>query len=193
LDKDKKQRSATDVLLSMERNIELLLHQSRVADTNIKLILNHLNLLTRPPVKADIPQTLAPAHGPAKASVGVPEGPVIFPEARVEAPPQVEAPIELTPEILNRKSSVQQKIVYKDSRPVILAEVLVIDPVVQTNIIHKTRTDSHGKWHTELYSGKYIVKIKKGPTAMQPGFCKEYDIEILPGDKTTILERKQIL
>lgn len=179
-------RKASEIVLSLEERVGRLEKKIDIIDINIKAILNRLNLASLEPKPTPQPTPQAqpvavarPVSGPvAQAPVPTQED-VVFPQV-------VASPSE------NRNSVVEQRIIYDDGRPVILASVTISDAAIKTNTIAKVKTDGHGKWHTQLFGGKYIVEVVKGPTAAKRGFKIEYEIEI-PGDgKPLSLERKQV-
>ena len=176
-------RQASDVLLSIERDVKLLLRQSAEHDINIKRILNKLNMS-----RASFDQMRQPVPQP-------PSDEYNFPPAEPSAtnPVLVQPVAQAAPAEPGRKSIVQQKILYGDSRPVILASVTIADAEVNTNIITKMKTDAHGKWHASLYAGDYIITVIKGPTAAKQPFKEEYRITVPPGGKPLELERKRVL
>ena len=159
-------------------------------DLNVKAILNKLNLisatsaLTFDPPKA-APKVVLRATG--TTAIG---GPLAEPpRPTIE---DVTFPQAVDPSEPKRSSVVEQRVVYSDGRPVILASVTVAEAAIKTNVIAKVKTDGHGKWHTQLFGGKYFVEIIKGPTAAKRGFKMEYEIEI-PGDGRPLsLDRKQV-
>jgi hypothetical protein len=183
----KKARKASEVVLSLEDRVSKMENKLDIIDVNVKAILNKLNLAGKEP-KVRAPEPTKPTQPIAVAKPV--SGPIVqapIPTQEDVVFPQVEAPPEE-----NRKSVVEQRITYDDGRPVILASVTISDAEIKTNTIAKIKTDGHGKWHTQLFGGKYIVEVVKGPTAAKRGFKIEYEIEA-PGDgKPLTLERKQV-
>jgi len=179
------ERKASDIILDFEAVQKRMEKRQIQMDQNVKMILNKLNLSNSNVTSTPL-VTAKPVIRPMEASVnsGV-LSPVATPTIEDVTFPKADAPIDRM-----RKSVVEQRIVYPDGRPVILANVKVVEAEIITNIIAKVKTDSHGKWHAQLYGGKYIVEVIKGPTAAKRGFKIEYEIEI-PGDgQPSSLERK---
>ena len=180
-------RKASEIVLSLEERVGRLEKKIDIIDINIKAILNRLNL-------ASLEQKSAPVQSTPPAQPVAVAKPVSGPIAQAPVPTQEDV---VFPQVedssgANRNSVVEQRIIYDDGRPVILASVTISDAAIKTNTIAKVKTDGHGKWHTQLFGGKYIVEVVKGPTAAKRGFKVEYEIEI-PGDgKPLTLERKQI-
>ena len=178
-------RKASEVLLSLEKRIEKVEGMVAQIDLNVKSILNKLNIASKAKALTFDPPLIPP---PKRQPIATPlAGPVVIPTVDdVVTFPQVEIPAS------QRSSVVEQKVVYSDGRPVILAAVTIAEAAIPTNIIAKKKTDSHGKWHNMLLGGKYVVEVIKGPTAAKRGFKVEYEIEV-PGDgKPLTLEMKQV-
>lgn len=181
----KKARKASEVVLSLEDRIDKMDNKLDIIDVNVKAILNKLNLAGRRRFQG---QKSTPAQ-PVAVSKSV-SGPIA--KAPIPTQEDVVFPQIAEPPGENRKSVVEQRITYDDGRPVILASVTISDAEIKTNTIAKIKTDSHGKWHTQLFGGKYIVEVVKGPTAAKRGFKIEYEIEALGDGKPLTLERKQV-
>lgn len=176
-------RKASDVLLSLEKAALDMQKQQHQMDLNIKMILNKLNLAgTNTSLTLDQPKKSVTAK------------PVAGPLVDVQRPTMDDVVFSQVTDIAvgHRKSVVEQRITYPDGRPVILAAVKVAELDIPTNVIDKVRTDSHGKWHSQLFGGKYVVEVIKGPTAANRGFKMEYEIEVSGDGKPLSLERKQV-
>lgn len=184
------QRTAGDILLSLEVRMERVEKLLAQIDIHLKTQINKSNI-------ANLSSEPSPAHQrpreplasmaqakPVAGPIAVAPSPtmddVVFPQAKESN------------QLEHRKSTVEQRVVYNDGRPVILASVTVAEAAIPTNIISKVKTDSHGKWHSQLFGGKYVVEVIKGPTAAKRGFKVEYEIEIVGDGKPQSLERKQI-
>jgi hypothetical protein len=76
---------------------------------------------------------------------------------------------------------VSQRIVDKNQKSVFLAEVEVKS--LDGEVIHRTRTNSVGKWSGTLKSGKYRVSVSKKESSMKQKVDVSQDIE-LNSDKT---------
>jgi len=168
-----KERSASDVLLSMERDIKWLVGWAKSADTNLKLVLNQMNLLNHARMR---PQQL-----PSKPTTTVVERPNPAHEK-----PKVVQPEELKP------ITVQQRVVYtQDQRPVILADVKIFSTESGTLMKH-TRTNASGFWDAKLPKGLYNLEVKKGPNATKKGFLKKYEVAVTADVGAQELERKLV-
>lgn len=184
-------RKASEVLLSLEKRVEKVESMVAQIDLNVKSILNKLNIASKATFK-DLTYDPRAASMPPPKGIRQPQatplaGPVVIPTVDdVVTFPQVESTDS------KRTSVVEQKVVYSDGRPVILAAVTIAEAAIPTNIIAKKKTDSHGKWHTMLLGGKYVVEVIKGPTAAKRGFKTEYEIEVPGNGKPLTLERKQV-
>lgn len=178
-------RKASDVLLDLEGKIDKIGGVIIQLDLNVKTILNKLNI-------ADA--TIAEPPSPPKQKLVL----------RATAKPVTDSPVTDPPvptmddvtfpqaEQKKRRSVVEQRVIYNDGRPVILANVTISEVEVPTNIIDKVVTDSHGKWHSQLFGGKYIIEVKKGPTSAKRPFQMEYEIEIPGNGRPLSLDRKQV-
>ena len=167
------ERSASEVLLSMERELKWLVGQQKVTDTNLKLMLNQMNLSN---YKTQHPPSVQPPQPSQPSKV-------------VERPNPAHKPKSVTAEL--RPVAVQQRIVYtQDQRPVILADVKIFSEDTGTLMKH-TRTNASGFWDAKLPGGRYKLEVKKGPNSTKQGFLKKYDITV-SGDGSQELERKSV-
>lgn len=162
----KETRSATEVLLALEHRQEQVEGLLLSVDTNVKMILNKLNLLQQ--TKSVLQPTVMSER--------------MFPEVvKVVASPPPE------PGLL---STIEQQVLYKsDQRPIIVADVQVFDTLTNSKVA-KVLTSGAGKWHTALPAGKYRVEIKKGPTAGHQGLIHKFDMEVVEGGAPMPLDRK---
>ncbi len=185
-------RAASDIILDLERRVGQLEGVIGQVDINVKAILNKMNLAGDSIIQPKAPVEFAYAAKPtvelAEATPAV--GDVAFSQADTKSRTTIDNSPSPNTEV--RNSVVEQRIVYNDGRPVILASVTISDAGITTNVIAKVKTDSHGKWHAQLSGGKYSIEVIKGPIAAKRGFKVEYKIEVLGDGKPLSLERKQI-
>jgi hypothetical protein len=80
-------------------------------------------------------------------------------------------------------SQITQRIIDKNQKSIFLAEVEIKSP--EGSIVHKTRTNSVGKWNATLPVGKYRVSISKRETSNKQKLEIFQDIEV-DGNKSSI-------
>lgn len=162
-------RKASEVLLSIEKKVSLILDYQKVLDKNIKHVMQHINLSKHSAPKNTEPVVTTPSVVERKS-----------PAAEKKEKPAYDKP-----------AIIQQRVVYEeDQRPVILADVKVYSAETGTLMKH-TRTNASGFWDAKLLVGKYRVEVKKGPNATKKGFIKKYEIDVA-GSGSQELERKLV-
>lgn len=176
---DKKERSASEVLLSIEEEIKWLSAWARSTDLVIKMMSNELKLLNHVGAKPT-PQVLpAPPIPTAKVP------------AVIERPNPAHAPTVST-SVEKKPVTVQQRIVYsQDQRPVILADVKVFS-IESGTLMKHTRTNASGFWDAKIPMGLYKIEVKKGPNANKKGFLKKYEVVVTENGGAQELERKAV-
>lgn len=174
-------RKATDILLEIDRKIDLLLKYQTTNDLNQKLILDRLNRLLKVNVEHfTTVQTEMPANKPLMAK------PAQMASEDINEYGEVQKEVELQPKIGRRdqriptqdgkKIAVQQKIVYPDGKNVIIATVEIYN--MSNVLVKRTRTNSAGKWNATLDPGKYLIHITKSATTEKPLVEQRYEVEI---------------
>jgi hypothetical protein len=174
-----KERSASDVLLSIEERVEVLEGAVKSIDHNVKLLLSRQNAkLAASSVK------LLPSQMPAA-------------ETPTPAQPQAEAPtveavefVQVQKDNPNAKRVVQEKLTYMDSKVIILAQVEIFN--MNGECIDTRRTNNTGKWTSSLRPGKYTVRVAKQQTSVKPQVTGQYDIVVPPGNKPLQLENRKL-
>ncbi len=170
------ERKATDVLLDLEKKVDLILGYLKTIDLNNKLILNKLNKKAKsaaitvestsvalPKVEAFLdPQVLVNLEKRSK-------------EESLTFPTVSESNLTEKP-IITKKVSVNQKVLYPDDKGVILANVEIYN--LNQELVKKTRTNNVGKWATTLDPGKYKIHVYKTGTPEKPAVESQFEIDI---------------
>ena len=197
-------RKATDILLDIEKKIDLILGYQKTNDLNQKLLLDRLNKVVagleqvRLPVKNPIvnnPSSFVPPITKPLMAKPIQVGVEDFDEQgrqqiEVELQPKTGRRDIRVPTQPGKKVAVQQKISYPDGRSVILATVEIAD--MSQNIVKKTRTNSAGKWNATLDPGKYIIHVSKSATTEKPVVEQRYEVEIPISDSPLELESPKV-
>ncbi|HVI41871.1 MAG TPA: hypothetical protein VM577_14570 [Anaerovoracaceae bacterium] len=103
-----------------------------------------------------------------------------------------------TPMQQDKKTQVQQKIMYPDGKNVILASVEIFTLIpdgkgkLEKKLVKQTRTNSSGKWLAALDPGKYSIHIFKTATTNKPVVEQAYEVEIPLSDAPLELEPSQV-
>ncbi len=172
---DNKERSASDVLLSIEEEVKWLVAWAKSTDLVIKMMSNELKLLSHAGIVKPQPKRQA----------------LPLPTAVTERPNPAHKPTVSSPGG-KKHVTVQQRIVYsQDQRPVILADVKVFS-VESGTLMKHTRTNASGFWDAKIPMGLYKIEIKKGPNANKKGFLKKYEVAVTADGGAQELERKAV-
>ncbi len=157
-----KERQVSQVILDLEKKIDDILGYVKSIDTNVKLVLNSVNLNNR---------ALPSKIGSKIATVE----PVEFAQVSGDS----KAP-----------RTVQGKLIYSDSKVMILAQVEIFDSSGQ--LVKKTKTNNAGKWIASLLPGTYNVRVAKAGNSVKPSVAGQYAVTVQPGNEPLQLESKKI-
>jgi hypothetical protein len=202
------ERKASDVLLELERKVDLILGYLKTIDLNNKLILNRLNrdaaagvVASSPPPK---PSGLPRAEAFVDSSKSTLPSLPTMPERKVSGPPLtflsvssdsgVEDPTILKQEIqLELQPKGQRRDIRTplepDKKVPVSQKVLYPDgkAVVLANVeiynsakelLKKTRTNNVGKWAATLDPGKYTIRVQKTGTNEKPAVERSFEVDI---------------
>lgn len=165
----KETRNATDILLSLEEKILLLIKTISAHDMNNKLILDRLNKLLAQnqgalPVVTSSKVETKPVEPPkvvqpSPPSLKVSEEPV-KPRKQFTMQPLEGLAEEKTKKDKSSKIPVGQRVTDNNGKDLFMADVVITD--LETNdIVTKVKTNAVGKWQAYLSVGKYSVHISK--------------------------------
>lgn len=164
-------KTATEVLLEVQHQIEVLTKICQDSNTNIKQLRKEIDLERRSRVNGNINVA---AYQVASSS----------PESMAATSP---SPVET-----NKHSVIEQTILYKSTqRAVALADVKIYD-IETGSMIKKALTGPGGKWDALLPAGNYRVEIKKGPSGGQKAFISREELNVKGDGAPIILERKLV-
>lgn len=188
------ERKATDILLDLERKLDLLLGYYQAVDFSQKLVLTKLSaiekklieypLITKessndfldPGLNVSIEQEISLDLKPAKRRDQRLANSPMLEQSQVTFPnPSPPKPIETIIGVV-KPVPVQQKVIYPDGKNVILANVEIFD--LNGKIVKKTKTNSAGKWNAVLVAGKYKVHVSKNATSEKPHVERAIWVEI---------------
>lgn len=166
-----KERTASEVLLTIEQKVNNLEKMIQTIDFNVKTLLNKQNseparvLVEKPRKKSFVSEQPAPT---AEA--------VEFVQADVSS--------------IDKKCTIQEKLLYENGKPIILAQVEIFD--IKGNLVDKRRTNNIGQWMSSLLSGQYVVRIAKQATAAKSAVTAQYDLVVPVGEKLLQLENRKL-
>ncbi len=78
--------------------------------------------------------------------------------------------------VQERKTPIQQRILYKDGKPVTLAKIEVLDAA--GHVIWGGKTNNMGKWNQLLVPGTYTINVLRKGTATKPPVEISYTIDV---------------
>jgi len=164
-------KTATEVLLEMQHQIEVLTKICQDSNANVKQLRKEIDLERRSRANSN---TNVAAHQVAPGGG------------------EVAAPSPPPPAETNRHSVIEQTILYKATqRAVALADVKIYD-IETGSMIKKALTGPGGKWDALLPAGNYRVEIKKGPSGGQKAFIFREELNVKGDGAPIILERKLV-
>lgn len=172
-------RKASDILVSLENQVNQLLQLVRSQDLNIKILSNKLNVLLNggatiseeyvavtPTIKISTENQIPMETSPKGfRRVSRPETyantPIIPPSEPVfqDYTPPASQP---TVTQVNVKIPVSQKILSEEGKALFLTDVEIINS--EGKVEYKTRTNSAGTWNAVLSPGSYKVHLRKTET-----------------------------
>lgn len=195
------ERKATDILLNIEQDI--LIIKKNLENTNFSqsLLLKKIDQLNKllvafqeskpapiskkvGSVEAYIPtisKKSSQSASPVEPTKQILQNDPIRQDKKPESERKKNKVGSPTAEILAKKISVQQGILYPNGKNAILVNIEIIDE--EGNLVKKTKTGPMGKWNAQLLPGKYNVKATKSSSRDQPAINKQCAIEVIASDK----------
>lgn len=144
-------RKATDILISIEQKLELLLRSNANTNQSIKRLLNEISMPADDQNNSFQDEETIISQPPQIEIETVPKGTrrAARAETYKDAPSNFET----------KNIPVLQRIVDGLNRDIFMAEVNILS---QTNeLVFKTKTNAMGKWQALLKPGIYTIKISK--------------------------------
>lgn len=164
----KETRKASDVLVSLEEKIVLLIKTVSANDLNNKLILDRLNKLLIQSSKNNI-TALEVENKPVESNkiitpltpiVEVSDKPVKPRKQFTMQPIEEVAPVKDKKDKSISKIPVGQRVTDNNGKDLFMADVIITD--LDTNeVVTKVKTNAVGKWQAYLSVGKYSVFVSK--------------------------------
>lgn len=185
-------RSASEVLLSLEDRIETLEGLARSIDHNVKLLLNNYNMINRKPIDKSTKQ-ITPSKSKEVSKPKKKDSSEVV-TAKVATAKTVTAEsvdfVQVERDIENRKRTVQERLTYSNSKPIILAQVEIFDS--SGNRVSKKNTNSKGMWAESLLPGEYKIRVAKGKTSVNPQVTANYELSVSPSEVPLQLEDRKL-
>lgn len=147
-------RKVSDILLSLEEKIIVLMKSISLNEMNNKLILDRLNKLVSQQITANKENIITPIMVVDKPT---PTTPIEM----AKTPPKLKRqPVNNQSAEKNKsKIPVAQRITNAQGKDVFMADVEIYDD--KNDLIEKIKTNTIGKWQAYLQPGNYIIKISK--------------------------------
>lgn len=167
------ERKASDVLLAIEQKVDCLIKYFQTVDFNLKILINRVNEL-----ESKIESSNKEIQLPEKLE---------FPKAKLPSKDPVvniEAPISSTISV-DAELPVCQKLIYHTGAPIRLCNVEIFNS--KGSRLKKIRTNSSGKWNSNLFPGAYKIRIYKSAVDKYAQIDDTYDI-MIPSDKSGFFE-----
>src|SRR5271165_1558320 len=188
-DQNQEVRKTSDILLSIEEKMTLLIKTIAAGDLNNRLILDRLNKMLTQNNTSNIsdanatkiippPTVIEMNQEPAKMSRKQP--PVQFAEETIEKLKEKKAKASNISKI-----PIGQRITDQNGKDIFNAKVKITN-LQNQEVLADIRTNAQGKWATYLGVGKYSVHMIKSETDPDPTNKIEclQEIEVLPGMKS---------
>jgi hypothetical protein len=189
------ERKASDVLLSVEKEVKQHTQLLRNIDMLLKNLANRISLLEKKPTSPTTPQvaSVQPIIPGLKPGVVFKNGKLVKESQEEEFQFEEVLEVETNPigqrrtartdnqPVEVRKTPVQQRILYKDGKPVTLARVEVLD--LKGNVVYGYKTNNMGKWAQPFAPGNYTVNISRKGTSTKPPVELSYTIEVPNSNK----------
>ncbi len=180
-------RKASDILVSLEKKIDMMNRITAGQDLNNKLMLDRLNricvllegmsrlpVLMPPPVETPEPEI---QEEPAVEPIIVETDPIGF--RRTARPESYPTPEEFASQ--DKVVAVTQKITWNDGKPALLAEVEIWDS--NRTLVSKSRTSTGGRWAQPLKPGHYTVTVLKRESGNRKRMEYKGEFTVEPGTK----------
>ncbi len=183
-------RKATDILLSIEQKVQLILGHNKNQDLLMKTLLNRLQALEEQTPAPSIVENVDPKTKQQLPGLkpGVRIGSQITRET-TEVPEEKIDTIELESKPTGQRRDlryvpsnydgkpipVQQKLLYEDGRAIVTAQVEILS---NGNLVKSLKTNATGKWTNTLNPGTYTVRFSKKATSTQKAVEAETTIDI---------------
>ncbi len=191
-------RKATDVLISIESKLEALLNYHKSQDLNLKILSNKLNSLTealpkalenikeKPPSPKFIVEMADSPHVEKISSeknlqietspTGIRRTSRDFQEDNFTDYDQKVETKKIAPIADGKIVQVTQRVVDKNQKSIFLADVEIKN--VNGEVVQKIKTNSVGKWSTNLEPGQYRVNVYKRENASRQKINISQDISV---------------
>lgn len=149
-----KERTAVEVLLSIENKLETLIKTVSVNDLTQKIILDRLNKLVSGlvPVSEEEKNKIESVKiqkGEKISAITEPQG-----QRRI-----IKSEIKSQTSHHTKKIPVTQRVTDGTGKDLFMAKVEFLNS--ENEIVDKTQTNANGKWQMNLFPGNYSVKITK--------------------------------
>ena len=188
-------RKASDILVSLEKKIDMMNRITAGQDLNSKLMLDRLNRIcvllegisqfSQPSVTEPIVALEDVQDAESEAIVDpivVETNPTGFRRtARPESYPTTE---EFASQ--DKVVAVAQKITWNDGKPALMAEIEIRDQ--ERNLVAKSRTNTGGKWQAPLKPGNYTVVALKRESGNRKRMEYKGEFTVEPGQRLELPE-----
>ena len=189
-------RKSTDVLLSIEEKINLLLNHSSNQSMLLSNLANRISKLESlsgdqvvlnadKSEKNNINQSTADIKVSSvnKSLPGLKPGITLVGQSKNVSKQSNGIPDYVGS--INSSTTVQQKVVYSDKKPITRASVEILD--FNGEVKYKSTTNNSGKWVDKIAVGTYMIKVHKKATSKKPEVNIESKIVVYESDKPITL------
>lgn len=200
---EKDNRKASDILLDLENKVEVLIQVITSHDSNIKMLLNKVNEISRSNIKQQVPN-VSKEEFPSFAPIAISDKPTSRTRStrenvKISAIPAVQNSIQNANEqlddkvrekpkndgLVERKIPIMQRVCDDRGKDLFMADVIIYDE--HQNQIQKIKTNAVGKYQTVLTPGKYKIHISKMDMNSNSKIESMQEIDINTNDKAISL------
>lgn len=184
------QRKASEILISIEDNVNKLIKIISVYDMNSKLTLDRVNKIYNyiNSLQSENLQEEKETNSSDKINtnsdeiITMSDVPISNKRAAVEQPtiPKLNENDTL------KKVPVIQRITDNNGKDLFMAEVIILND--NKDFVFKTKTNAVGKWQALLKPGKYSVNITKTDSATKNKIEASQDIDIVNSNSPIVLQ-----
>jgi len=153
------ERKASDILVDLEKKVDVLIKLMSTYDLTAKLILKRLNdmQVSGPSVSVDTSKISSPPNQQIQVATNQQQEKINSPQISIDVSKEPAARKRTSD--TSKKIPVSQRITDNNGKDLFMADVIIYDE--NNTVVEKIKTNAVGKWQAHLSAGKYNVHISK--------------------------------